>query len=96
VESRVQALVEAVDNKTPERIRPGDLHKLIISWKLRKACGLDGTQNECLRHLRRRSLVHLHIYLNSTSGSLFPKSWKEAKVITLLKGLKIPSKFTSD
>jgi hypothetical protein len=59
VEARVQALLEIVDNKPPERIRPCDLQKLINSLKLRKACGIDGIPNECLKHLPRRPLVHL-------------------------------------
>jgi hypothetical protein len=53
MEARVQALLEAVDKKPPERIRPCDLQKLINSLKLRKFCGIDGIPNECLRHLPR-------------------------------------------
>jgi hypothetical protein len=45
VETTVQALLEAVDNKPPERIRPCDLQKLINSLKLRKSCGIDGIPN---------------------------------------------------
>jgi hypothetical protein len=37
VKARVQALLEAVDNNPPERIRPCDLQKLINSLKLKKA-----------------------------------------------------------
>jgi hypothetical protein len=37
VEARVQNLLEAVDKKRPERIRPRDLQKLINSFKLRKS-----------------------------------------------------------
>jgi hypothetical protein len=48
VEVRVQALLETVDN-SPQRIRPRYLKKLINSLKLRKACGIDGIPNECLR-----------------------------------------------
>jgi hypothetical protein len=59
VEARVQALLEAVHNNTPNRIRPCDLQKLINSLKLKKACGINGIQNECLRHLPRRPLVHV-------------------------------------
>jgi hypothetical protein len=33
-----------------EKVRPCDIHKLVNSLKLRKACGLDGIPNECLRH----------------------------------------------
>jgi hypothetical protein len=39
-----QTLLEAVDSKPPERIRPCDLQKLISSLKLRKSCGIDGFQ----------------------------------------------------
>jgi hypothetical protein len=59
VEARIQALLETVDNSPPERIRSCDLKKIINSLKLRKACGIDGIPNECLRHLLRRPLVHL-------------------------------------
>jgi hypothetical protein len=69
VEARVQAVLETVDNP-PQRIRPCDLHKLINSLKLKKACGIDGIPNECLRHLPRRPLVHQPIYSIIASGSL--------------------------
>jgi hypothetical protein len=43
VETGVQALLEAVENKPPpERIKPFDLQKQINSLKLRKSCGIDG------------------------------------------------------
>jgi hypothetical protein len=91
VEARVQALLETVDNSPPERVRPCDLQKLINSMKLRKACGIDGIPNECLRHLPRRPLVHLtHLFNNCIRLSHFPTSWKEAKVITLPKPGKDP------
>jgi hypothetical protein len=44
VEARVQALFDAA-----ERIKLCDLQKLINSLKPRKACGIDGVPNECLR-----------------------------------------------
>jgi hypothetical protein len=53
VEADVQALQETIDKSLPERIRPCDLQKLINSLKLRKACGIHGIPNECLRHLQR-------------------------------------------
>jgi hypothetical protein len=88
---RVQALLEGVDNPPPEIIRPRDLQKLINSLKMKKACGIDGIQNECLRHLPRRPLVHLtHLINNCSRLSNFPKSWKEATVITLPKPGKDP------
>jgi hypothetical protein len=84
VEARVKALLEAVDNTHPGGIWPCDLQKLINPLKLKKACGIDGIPNECLSHLPRRPLVHLaHLINNCFRLSHFPKSWKEAKVITL-------------
>jgi hypothetical protein len=53
----VQTLLEAVDNKPPDRIRSCVLQKIINSLKLRKTCGIDGIPNESLRHLPRRPLV---------------------------------------
>jgi hypothetical protein len=91
VEARVQALLETVDNSPPERVRPCDIKKLIKSLKLRKACGIDGIPNECLRHLPRRPLVHLtHLFNHCIRLSHFQNSWKEAKVITLPKPGKDP------
>jgi hypothetical protein len=46
VEARVQALLEAVNNNQLERMRPCDIQKLIKSFKLREACGIDGIPNE--------------------------------------------------
>jgi hypothetical protein len=65
VKARFQALLEAVDNNPSERIRPCDSHKLINSLKLKKACGIYGIPNECLRHLPRRPLVHLTHLINN-------------------------------
>jgi hypothetical protein len=59
VEAYVQAQLEAEDNTPTQRVRPCDIQKLIHTLKLRKACGIDGIQNECPRHLPRRPLVHL-------------------------------------
>jgi hypothetical protein len=64
VEARVQTLLEAEDNNSPERIRPCDLQKLVNSLKLRKTCGINGIPNECLRQLPRRPLVHLTHLIN--------------------------------
>jgi hypothetical protein len=58
VEAGVLALIEATENDTPEKIKPCDQLKLVSSLKLRKACGIDGIPNECLRHLPRRSLTN--------------------------------------
>jgi hypothetical protein len=64
VKARVQALLEAADSDPLERIRPCDLQKLLNSLKLKKARGIYGIPNECLRHLPRRSLVHLTHLIN--------------------------------
>jgi hypothetical protein len=91
VEAKVQALLGAVDSYPPERIRPCDLQKLLNSLKLKKACGIDGIPNECLRHLPRRPLVHLtHLINHCIRLSHFPMSWKEAKVVALPKPGKDP------
>jgi hypothetical protein len=83
-ERRVEARVQA---QLPERIRPCDLQTLIE----RKSCRIDGIPNECLRHLSRWPLVHLtHLFNHCFWLSHFPKSWKEAKVITLPKPGKDP------
>jgi hypothetical protein len=85
------ALLETVDNSPPERVGPCDLQKLINSLKFKKACGIDGIPNECLRHLPRRPLVHLtQLFNHCIRLSQFPNSWKEAKIITLPKPGKDP------
>jgi hypothetical protein len=91
VEARVQALLETVDNKPPERITPCDLQKLINSLKLINFRGIDGIPNEWLRHIPRRPIVHFtHLFNSCFRLSHFPKSWKVAKVITLTKPDKYP------
>jgi hypothetical protein len=91
---RVEALFEAVDNNAPERIRPCQLKKLVNFLKLRKACGIEGIPNECLRHLpRRRPMVHwthLLVFNHCFRLSHFPKSLEEVKFITLPKPGKFP------
>jgi hypothetical protein len=89
--AKVYALLETVGDTPLEKVRPCDIQKLINLLKLRKACRIDGIPNECLRHLPRRPLVHLtHLFNHCLWLSHFPKSWKEAKVITLLKPGKDP------
>jgi hypothetical protein len=91
VKARLQALLNTVDNSPPQKTRPCDLQKLIKYLKLRKACGIDGIPNECLRQLPRRPLVHLtHLFNHCHRLSHFPESWKEAKIITLPKTGKDP------
>jgi hypothetical protein len=54
--------------------------------KLRKASGIDGISNECLRQIPIRPLVRLtHLFNHCLRHSNFPESCKEAKIITLPK-----------
>jgi hypothetical protein len=47
MEATVQTLIEAVDNNPhPLKYHITDKHKLINSFELRKACGMDGIPNE--------------------------------------------------
>jgi len=67
------------------------IEKINKLLKLKKACGIDGIPNVCLRHLPRRPLVHLtHLFNNCLRLSNFPSSWKEDKIITLPKPGKGP------
>jgi hypothetical protein len=70
VEARVRALLAFVDSTPLGKVRPCDIHKLVNSLKLRKACGFDGIPNECLGHLFNYYLLLSH----------FTKPWKEVKV----------------
>jgi hypothetical protein len=89
VVAKVQTLLKAVDNSSPERIRPCDLQKLVNSLKLRKACGIDGIPNECLRHLPRRPLVRLtHLINHCLQLSLFSDALEGRKNYNLTKTRK--------
>jgi hypothetical protein len=91
METRVEALLASVDDTPFEKVRPCDVYKKASSLTQRKACGLDGIPNECLRHLPRKPLVYLtHLCNRCLRLSHFPKPWKEAKVITLPKPGKGP------
>jgi hypothetical protein len=84
-----QALLASVDNTPLGKVRPCDIHNSANSLKFRS--GLDGIPNACHWHLPRRPLVHLtHLFNHCLRLSRFPKPWKEAKVITLLKPRKNP------
>jgi hypothetical protein len=78
VEARVQALLEAADIDPHERISPCDL-RLINSFKLKKACGIDGIPNECLKHLSRRPLVHLTHLINHCIRMSLPHVFEGSK-----------------
>jgi hypothetical protein len=60
VEARVHALLTIADENPPVKFRPCEVSKDIRFLKLGKACGIDVIPKECLRHLPRRSIVHLN------------------------------------
>jgi hypothetical protein len=63
VATTLKAMLASVDGNPLGNVRPCDIHKLANSLKLRKASGLDGIPNECLRHLPSRPLVYLtHLF----------------------------------
>jgi hypothetical protein len=63
VEARA-GLLEAIENETPEKVRPWDLMKLIDFLKQRKAYEIEDIPNECPKHLPRRPLVPLAKLIN--------------------------------
>jgi hypothetical protein len=98
-EPRLEALLTTVDENPPVKFRPCDVSKEIRSLKLGKARGVDGIPNECLRHLPRKSLVHVtHLFNHCLRLCHFPAPWKEAKMSSAKarKEPKISQKFTSD
>jgi hypothetical protein len=80
VETKVQVLLASADDALLIKERSCDIHKLENSLTLRKACGLDRIPNQCLMPLPRRSLA-----------VLFPKPWKEVKIIVLPQPGKDPT-----
>jgi hypothetical protein len=87
----IEALFEVVDNNPTKEIRPCEVQKILNCVKLKKACGIDGIPNECLRHLPRKLTVHLtHQFNHCLRLSHFPSSWKEVKVNALPKPGKNP------
>jgi hypothetical protein len=79
VETSVQALLASVDDNMLEKVRPCGIQKLVKTLKLRRACGLDGIPNECLKYLPRRLMVHLtHLFDHYLQLHYVPKPWKEA------------------
>jgi hypothetical protein len=78
VETRVEALLTSADDTPLIKVGLCDIKKLVKTLKLRKACGLDGIPNECLRHLPRRPLVHLkHLFNYCLRLFHFPKPWNK-------------------
>jgi hypothetical protein len=77
----------------PVKFRPCDVSQQIRSLKLGKACSIHGIPNECLRHLPRRTLLHVtHVRFNHCFRLChFQVPWKEAKIIALPKHSKNPT-----
>jgi hypothetical protein len=95
MEAGVQALLEGVDDTPSEKLRPCDTQELIQPLKFRKACGICGIPNECLKHLPSRPLVYLTHVFNLYLRLYFSKSWKDAEIMSLSTPVKNP-KFTSN
>jgi hypothetical protein len=80
VEAQVENLLATVDEYIPVNFRPCDVSKEMQSLKLGKARGFYGIPNECLRHLSRRTLVHLtYLFEDCLRLGHFLAPWKEAK-----------------
>jgi hypothetical protein len=60
-----EALLATVDEDICANFRPCDVSEEIQFLKFGKARGFDGVPKECLRHLPRRSLVHLKHFIQS-------------------------------
>jgi hypothetical protein len=72
-ETRVQVLLPSVDDTPSEKLRLCDIQELVKMLKFIKACGFDSIQNECLRYLPRRPLVHLiHLFNCCLCSPIFP------------------------
>jgi hypothetical protein len=91
VEARVQTLLEAVDDTPLGKVGSCDMQKLIKLLKLRKARGIDGISNECLRYLPKRPLVHsTHLFNQCFWFSNFSKVIEERKCHKLTRPGKDP------
>jgi hypothetical protein len=85
---RLESKLFLTRGQQPSWKRCCDVQKIINSLEV---CGLDSIPKECLRHLHRRSLVHLtHLSNQCVWLSYFTSSWKEATIITLSKPGKDP------
>jgi len=71
---------------------PRQITKIIKTLKSGKAPGFDGVPNILLKNLSRKATVFLTYIFNSCFKlSYFPKSWKHASVVPILKPGKDPS-----
>lgn len=67
-------------------ITGSEISAVIRKLKLRKASGLDGINNECLKRLPRKSIEFLAIVFNAClRRGYFPRDFKNAKVIPIRK-----------
>jgi hypothetical protein len=95
MEATDKALLAPVENTTVGKVGPRVIHKLINSLKFLKACGLDGSLNECLRRLPRVPSIHLtHLFKHCLQLPYFSKISERSKGYNITgtrKGPKIHS-----
>ena len=66
--------------------KPQEIKAIIQRLKAKKAPGIDGLKNICLKHLPRKGLVYLtKIYNACLKLCYFPQQWKHARVIPIAK-----------
>lgn len=65
---------------------PGSIHSLVRNLRLRKASGWDRISPELLKYASKKASIQLYyIFRCSIIHSYFPRAWKRAKVIPVLK-----------
>lgn len=97
----VNELVSQFDNLNPitnpnECIKEEDIDILIRNIHMRKACGHDDIKNIMLKNLPKAGIRFLTFIINACLKlQYFPKSWKSAKVVPIVKPGKDPNQCES-
>lgn len=74
-------------------VEPVEITGIIKTLKKKKAAGEDGINNQMLKNLPDRTILHITALVNAVLRfQTFPNCWKKAKIIMLLK----PQKKSSD
>jgi hypothetical protein len=98
LEAEVTASITEIQNSVLDPINPEmlatptEIKNYIKSLKSTKSPGIDGVNNRLLKQLPRKGIVYLtHIVNACLNIAYFPKTWKKASVIPILKPGKDPS-----